>query len=98
MQRYGVYHLRDAPDPVIILQYPGLETSGLVIVAPLAKATSLPEIHPITPVLNIGDEEWLVLTYRMAAIPESDIEEMITQFDQADYVFQRALSRLFFGN
>lgn len=98
MRQYGVYRLRNSANKVIVLQYPALETSGLVIVAPLVDAEALPEITPITPILEHDGQSWMVLTYRMAAIPEFHLEEMITCFDRADYVFHRALSRLFYGN
>ena len=98
MKQYGVYRLKDNTNFVIILQYPGLETSSLVIVAPLIDADALPEITPMTPILRYEDQAWMVLTYRMAAIPEADLGEYITSFHDFDYVFQWALSRLFYGN
>lgn len=98
MKQYGVHRLKDSANLVIILQYPGLETSSLVIVAPLIAADALPEITPMTPILQHEDQSWMVLTYRMAAIPESDLGEYITSFQDIDDAFHRALSRLFYGN
>lgn len=98
MQQYAVHHMNGTPNPVIVLQYPGLETSGLVIVAPMVDASDLPEIAPLTPILEIEDRSWMVLTYRMAAIPTGRLGEKVAVLDQEFYLFQRALSRLFFGN
>ncbi|MEM9179687.1 MAG: CcdB family protein [Pseudomonadota bacterium] len=98
MRQYGAYRLKNSANTVIVLQYPSLETSSLVIVAPLIDAAELPEITPITPILEHEDKTWMVLAYRMAAVPESELGEFITHFRHADYLIHRALSRLFFGN
>jgi len=98
MKRYAVHYLHGTSNAVIVLQYPSLETSSLVIVAPLVDADNLPEIAPITPILDYEGKRWMVLTYRLAAIAESDLGEMVTSFEDEDYVFQRAISRLFYGN
>lgn len=98
MQQYAVHHMNGTPDPIIVLQYPGLDTSSLVIVAPMVAASSLPKIVPMTPILKIEDKSCMVLTYRMAAIPEAELGEEIALVEQEFYLFQRAISRLFFGN
>ena len=98
MQQYAVHTLKGTPNPVIVLQYSGLETSGLAIVAPMVEATSLPEIVPLTPILQVEGTSWMVLTYRMAAVPEAAIGEQLASVDEEFYLIHRAISRLFFGN
>lgn len=98
MQQYAIHRLRDSGRAVLVLQYSGLETSGLVVVAPLIEADVLPVIEPLAPIITAGGKDWMLLTYRLAAVPERDIAEKIGQLEDADYILQRAISRLFFGN
>lgn len=98
MLRYGVYKLSDQTEYVVLLQYPGLEASGLVIVAPLIDASSLAEIPILTPKVHFEAKDWLVLLPRLAAIPLASLGEEIGNLAAYEYDFQRAHQRLFFGN
>lgn len=98
MKQYAIHQQKGSSSTVIVLQYPGLETSSLVIVAPLIDASELPEIAPITPIINVNDQPRMVLTYRLAAIPETALGKQVAVYQGEEYIFHRALSRLFFGN
>ncbi len=98
MERYGVYELTDRDGLVVVLQYPGLEATKLVVVAPLAKVGSLPEIPILTPEVKIDDDAMLVMITRLAAIPVASLGNLRGVLDDFDYAFQRAHQRLFFGN
>lgn len=98
MERYGVYDLADESGRVVLLQYPGLEASQLVVVAPLVPAGSIPEIPILTPAVNFEDTDMLVLITRLAAIPLSSLGKVQGTLASYDYEFQRAHQRLFFGN
>ena len=98
MERYGVYELADRDGLVVLLQYPGLEASKLVVVAPLVEVGSIPALPILTPEVNIGDKSMLVMVTRLAAIPVASLGNMQGVLDDFDYAFQRAHQRLFFGN
>ena len=98
MERFGVYTLADESGRVVLLQYPGLEASQLVVVAPLVSAESIPEIPVLTPKVNFEDTDMLVLMPRLAAIPLSSLGRLQGSLHEFDYEFQRAHQRLFFGN
>ena len=98
MERYGVYGLADRDGSVVILQYPGLEATKLVIVAPLVEAASIPEIPILTPKVTFGDKTMLVLITRLAAIPLAALGKLQGSLAEYEYDFHRAHQRLFFGN
>ncbi len=98
MDRYSVFRLRDQDGLFLVLQYPGLEASSTVVVAPLVPEGALLEIPILTPLIEFDGNAYLLLTYRLAAIQLSHLGPFLGTLDVYDYVFQRALARLFFGN
>lgn len=98
MERFGVYTLINKEDLVVLLQYPGLEASNLVIVAPLVDASTIAEIPILTPKVSFEGQDVLVMITRLAAIPLTQINKYRGALEDFDYAFQRAHQRLFFGN
>ena len=98
MERYGVYSISGQDGLFVLLQYPGLEASKSVVVAPMVLASSIAEIPVLTPRVQFSEEDHLVLFTRLAAIPLSALGKLKGSLTDFDYAFQRAHQRLFFGN
>lgn len=98
MEQYSVCGLKGQDGLFLILQYPGLEASSTVVVAPLIPADILPDIPALTPEIGFAGQRLRLLTYRLAAIDVRNLGPVAGRLDGQDYAISRALSRLFFGN
>lgn len=98
MEQYSVCGLKGQEGLFLVLQYPGLEASSTVVVAPLIPADLLPEIPALTPEIEFQGQRLRLLTYRLAAIDARILGPVTGKLDGQDYAISRALSRLFFGN
>ncbi len=98
MEPYPVFSLKDRDGLFVVLQYPGLDAAGAVVVAPLVASDSLPEIPVLTPVVHFAGKELLLLTNRLAAVDVRHLGGKAGTLEDQDYAIARALSRLFFGN
>lgn len=99
MDRHALYRLKDNPDlEVILLSYPGVERSKVVIVAPLAQPGTFPSAPILNPTLDtpIGPRD--LATERLAAIHVRELGTTLGAYDDKQFLISRALSRLFDGN
>ena len=97
MSHLAVFHVGEGRPPVLVLQFPGIDTGDFVLAAPLYPATAAKPIEVITPRVNLNGEAYLVGIHLMASIRARALETQIGSLLDEEYAIQRALSRLFFG-
>ena len=98
MEQYAVHRLKERDGLFLVLQYPGLEATNTVVVAPLLPVGQLPDIPVLTPEIGFDGERFSLLTYRLAAIDVRHLGTRMGALEGQEYEISRALSRLFFGN
>ncbi|HPF23678.1 MAG TPA: CcdB family protein [Hyphomonas sp.] len=98
MQRLAVYRLSGKKPPVVILQYPDLDTGDFVLAAPLYPAGAARPIEVITPEVSLNETAYLVGTHLLAGIRRNALIEPLGDLMPYEYEISRAISRLFFGN
>ncbi|GAB5458456.1 MAG: hypothetical protein Hens3KO_14860 [Henriciella sp.] len=97
--RLAVHRAIDDSERIfVILQYPGLDTGPSVLAAPLFRQGELPPLPPVTVDVVLQDVDYLVAIQQASAFPTALVGPEIGDLQAYDYDFQRALSRLFFGN
>jgi hypothetical protein len=97
LAQFDVFALAATGALVVVLQYPGLEATGLVVVAPLSPSNGLPALDGLTPRIRFDDQDCLLLVYRLAAIRVEDLGVWRGSLANADYEITRAMDRLFHG-
>ncbi|MCA8902913.1 MAG: CcdB family protein [Hyphomonas sp.] len=98
MQRLAVFRVTGKKPPVVVLQYPDMDTGDFVLAAPLYPAGAAKPIEIITPEVSVGDTAYLVGTHLLAGIRRNALAEPLGNLIAYEYDISRALSRLFFGN
>lgn len=81
---------------VVILQSDGAATRETVVVAPLRRPGLL-AVDVLHPVWRLGDEPWLVLMDRLAAIYRRDLGDVIGSASAIEWRIKTALDRLLYG-
>lgn len=97
MAGYTVHTLKGAKHPVVVLQYPGLETGASVLVAPLFPALELPELEVITPRVTVGGADYLIAVQLLAAVQKKELGPVEQSLETHEYAVANAMNRLFFG-
>jgi len=97
LSHLAVFHVGEGRPPVVVLQYPGIDTGDFVLAAPLYPATAAKPIDIITPRVNLNGEAYLVGVHLMASIRTRALGTRVGSLLDEEYAIQRALSRLFFG-
>lgn len=97
LQRFAVYRLSGSKPPVVILQYPDIDTGDFVFAAPLYPTGAARPINVITPEVELDGKTYLVGTHLLAGIRKSALSGNIGNLVAYEYDISRALSRLFFG-
>lgn len=98
MQRLAVYRLHGKKPPVVVLQYPDMDTGDFVLAAPLYPAGAAKPVEVITPEVSVDGAAYLVGTHLLAGIRKNALAEPLGDLMSYEYEISRALSRLFFGN
>lgn len=97
MVAYSVHRIRQTAQRVVVMQYPGLDTGPVLMVAPLYPAEAKLELEVVTPRVEIGGEAFLVATHLMAAVHRGDLGAAETSLAAYEYPIAKAIHRLFFG-
>ena len=97
MQALTVHTLKGAKQKVVVLQYPGLDTGASILVAPLFRASELPELEGVTPKVNLDGEDHLVAVQQLAAVRRKDLGPVVRTLADYEYPIANAINRLFFG-
>lgn len=97
MQALTVHALKGTTRRVVVLQHPGLDTGASVLVAPLFRASDLPELQGETPRVSLDGEDYLIAVQLLAAIQRKDLGPVERTLAQHEYAIAKAINRLFFG-
>jgi hypothetical protein len=97
MDPYPVCRLKKTRQFVLVLQYPGVDTGVTCLVAPLYPEGQAPPMEPVTPLVQIGEEKYLVAFHLMAAVRKQDIGPAEASLVGQEHAFSGAINRLFFG-
>ncbi|MBI1253255.1 MAG: hypothetical protein GC196_02775 [Hyphomonas sp.] len=97
MQALTVHTLKGAKQKVVVLQYPGLDTGASILVAPLFRASELPELEGVTPKVNLDGEDHLVAVQQLAAVQRKDLGPVVRTLADYEYPIANAINRLCFG-
>jgi toxin CcdB len=97
MQALTVHALKGTTRRVVVLQHPGLDTGASVLVAPLFRASDLPELQGVTPRVSLDGEDYLIAVQLLAAIQRKDLGPVERTLAQHEYAIANAINRLFFG-
>jgi hypothetical protein len=98
VQRLAVFRLNGKKPPVVVLQYPDMDTGDFVLAAPLYPVGAARPIDVLTPEVSLNDTAYLVGTHLLAGIRRNALAEPIGDLMTYEYEISRAISRLFFGN
>ena len=98
MERLAVHRLSHGKPPVVILQYPGMDTGDIVLAAPLYPAGAAMPMEIITPEVALNGDRFILGVHLLAGIRKSSLEGRMGDLLAYEYEISRALSRLFFGN
>jgi len=97
MERLAVHRLSHGKPPVVILQYPGMDTGDIVLAAPLYPAGAALPMEIITPEVVLNGDRFILGVHLLAGIRKSSLEGRMGDLLAYEYDISRALSRLFFG-
>ena len=97
MQHLAVFRVENRP-PIVVLQYPSVDTGDFVLAAPLYPEGAAKPIDVITPRVSLHGSDYLVGVHLMASIRTNALETEVGSLIDHEYEIQRALARLFFGN
>jgi len=98
MQHLAVFNVGDRRPPIVVLQYPGIDTGDYVLAAPLYPVDAAKPIEIVTPRVELNGNAYLLGIHLMASIRKSALSNEVGSLLSYDYEIQRALSRLFSGN
>lgn len=98
MQRYDVYQIENKDTPVVLLQYPGIDTGIVLLAAPLIAVHRVEALDIITPQVTLAADDYFIGTHLLAAIRKDVLGQKIGNLIEYEYEISRAISRLFFGN
>ena len=96
MQHLAVFRVHNRP-PIVVLQYPLIDTGDFVLAAPLYPAGAAEPIEIVTPTVMLNGEPYLLGTHLLASVRAAALKEEIGSLLAHEYEIQRAISRLFFG-
>lgn len=97
--QYAIVRLQSDPTGVYIaLSYPGLETNGTIIIAPLVAENMIAIVDTLHPVVETPFGRKVIAVERLAAVLPDMVESSDHTLIAYDYLIHRALSRLFYGN
>ena len=97
--RYSIVKLKSIPsDDFILLSYPGLETNGSVVIAPLLPKDAIAIVETLHPTVETSSGRRVVTVERLAGVSPDLIEPTQESLIAFEYAIDRALSRLFYGN
>lgn len=98
MERLSIFHLKRAPDQlVLIVSDPHIAAAGTVVVAPLIGAEDFPVAPVLNPILEIDGAHLALATEQLAAIPVKELGPCVASGAAHEYSIANALNRLFFG-
>lgn len=96
---YAIVKLKSDPAGVYIaLSYPGLETNGTIVVAPLVAESNIAIVETLHPIVETPYGRKVVAVERLAGVLPELVESSDHSLIAYDYLIHRALSRLFYGN
>ena len=98
MRHLAVFRAADNRPPIVILQYPGINTGNYVLAAPLYPSGAAKPIDVVTPNVMLNGEAYLRGTHLLASVHVSALGDEVGALLAHEYEIQRALARLFFGN
>lgn len=99
LNQYAIVKLKgEANHDFVLLSYPGMETNGTVVVAPLLQEDEIAIVETLHPVMVTPAGSRVLAVERLAGVLPEFVEPTGTTLIEYDYLIHRALSRLFFGN
>ena len=99
LERFVIVKLNPGPSgDFVLLSYPGIEVNGTVVIAPLLKEGDIAIVDSLHPIVETPSGQRVVAVERLAAVAPERLSPTADTLLAYDYVFQRAISRLFFGN
>lgn len=98
-EQYAIVKLRTNPiDDFILLSYPGMETNGTVVVAPLVAEDKIAVVEILHPVVETPFGRRVIAVERLAGVAPELVSQTSNTLIANEHVIQRAISRLFYGN
>jgi len=88
----------DPSGAYVLLSYPGMETNGTVVIAPLIAPDNIAIVETLHPIVETPTETRVIAVERLAAISPDFMVATTDTLIEYEYEIQRALSRLFYGN
>ena len=82
---------------VVDLQADLLDQLTLRVVAPMVMSRTAPAISGLTPLVQFQDNEYIVLTYQLAAVPARELQDPVGSLSADQDAIKRALDILFLG-
>lgn len=99
MDRFAIVTLKSRQDDAfILLSYPGIETNGTMVVAPLVAEDRIGIVDTLHPIVDTPMGRRVVAVERMAGVARDLVEETPVSLIRYEYPISCALSRLFYGN
>lgn len=81
-----------------MLSYPGMDSTGTVVVAPLLAPSAFSVEPVLNPLIPFEGKDYALATEQLAAIPIAQLTGLGSTALDRDSDISRALDRLFFGN
>lgn len=99
LKQYAIVNLKsEVTHDFLLLSYPGTETNGTVVVAPLLPESEIALVETLHPIVETPTGSRVLAVERLAAVLPELVEPTGATLIDYDYLIHRALSRLFFGN
>ena len=99
MDRYAIVTLKTHhEDEFILLSYPGMETNGTIVVAPLVPEDRIGIVETLHPIVDTPRGRRVVAVERMAGVARDLVQDTPHSLIEYEFRISGALSRLFYGN
>lgn len=99
LDAYAIVILEDVvAGEFVLLSYPGMETNGTVVIAPLLQKDKIAIVTTLHPLVETPFGDRVVAVERLAAVSPHLITPTAYSLIDYEYDIQRAMARLFFGN
>ena len=77
MRHLAVFRAGENKPPIVVLQYPGIDTGNYVLAAPLYPAGAAKPIDIVTPMVTLDGEAYLLGTHLLASVRASALGDEI---------------------
>lgn len=99
MDRYAIVTLKTGHEgEFILLSYPGMETNGTIVVAPLVPEDRIGIVETLHPIVETPRGRRVIAVERLAGVARDLVQDTTHSLIEYEIPISCALSRLLYGN